>query len=123
MVLALLALLPKEPKRLQVRVHVWVFTGLHGGPARLYYDLYVPDHMHVNANTLYSWETLVLSISFNSRIQISDTFNIPRGVGGSSTDTVIVVLQVLIRLPSDRYNIGIKLEACGPADPRRPRFV
>lgn len=58
MALALLALLPKEPKRFQVRVHIWVFRGLHGGPAVLYYDLYVPDHMRANAKTLYSWETV-----------------------------------------------------------------
>lgn len=88
MVLALLALLPKEPKRPQVRVHVWVFRGLNGGPAMLYCDLYVPDHMHVSANTLYSWETLFLSISFNSHSQISDTFNIPRGVGGDQAQTL-----------------------------------
>lgn len=58
MALALLALLPKEPKRFQVRVHIWVFRGLHRGPAVLYYDLHVPDHMRANAKTLYSWETV-----------------------------------------------------------------
>lgn len=58
MVLALLALLPKEPKRYQVKVHVWVFRCLHRGPAMLYYDLYVPYHMRTNANTLYRRETV-----------------------------------------------------------------
>lgn len=44
----------------------------------------------------------------------------PEVWGGSHEDPVIAVPQVLIRLPSDRCNIGIKLEARGPAEPRHP---
>lgn len=78
----------------------------------------MPMQTHFTVGKLCSFRSVLIAV-FKYLTHLTS----PEVLGGSSTDPVIVVLQVLIRLPSDRYNIGIKLEACGPADPRHPCVV